>query len=54
MIAATFPCDRKPQIADERPLISGGAWKLAKWGRILYWTGVIFAVLMVGMAIMFA
>src|SRR5450755_3596082 len=56
MIAATFPCDRKPRIADGRPSISDsdGPQELARWGRILYWTGAIFAVLILGMAIMFA
>jgi hypothetical protein len=54
MIAATFPRDRTPQIFDKRPSISDGAWKLARWGRIVYWTGVIFAVLILGIAMMFA
>ena len=56
MIAATFPCDRKTRIADRRPSISDndGPQELARWGRILYWTGLIFAVLIFGMAIMFA
>ena len=54
MITATFPRERTLQIFDRRPSFSGGAWKLARWGRIVYWTGVIFAVLILGIAMMFA
>jgi hypothetical protein len=54
MIATTLRCDRNSQCADRRPWISDGAPKLVRWGRTLYRTGVILAVLILGSAIFLA
>lgn len=36
------------------PIISNNARRLAQWGRIAYWTGTIFSILIFGMAMLFA
>jgi|SRR5271168_4287591 len=39
---------------DEKLAVYEGARKLAKWGRVLYWTGRILAILILGLAVLFA
>jgi len=39
---------------DEMLAVNQGARRLAQCGRVVYWTGKIFAILLLGMAVIFA